>query len=60
MEEALFPGLLLLFDPMDCSSPGFPVLHHLQEFPGLPDCSIKVGQAVKQEGGSWFDESLVN
>lgn len=21
---------------------------------------IKVGQAVKQEGGSWFDESLVN
>ena len=22
----------ILWDPMDCSTPGFPVLHHLQEF----------------------------
>ena len=24
--------LLSLYDPMDCSTPGFPVLHHLLEF----------------------------
>ena len=52
MEEALFPGLLLLFDPMDCSSPGFPVLHHLQEFPGLPDCNILLEGPQKQCGHS--------
>ena len=23
---------LTLFDPMDCRTPGFPVLHHLPEF----------------------------
>ena len=23
---------LTLYDPMDCSMPGFPVLHHLPEF----------------------------
>ena len=23
---------LTLCDPMDCSTPGFPVIHHLQEF----------------------------
>ena len=23
---------LILYDPMDCSTPGFPVLHHLPEF----------------------------
>ena len=26
---------LALRDPMDCSMPGFPVLHHLPEFPSV-------------------------
>ena len=26
------PSCQTLFDPMDCSMPGFPVLHHLLEF----------------------------
>ena len=38
-------------------------LEPLREEPmvhGNNHLQIKVGQAVKQEGGSWFDESLVN
>ena len=52
MEEALFPGLLLLLLPMGCSTPRFPVLPYLPGFPGLPDCSILLEEMGKQCGHS--------
>ena len=32
---SVFPLCPTLCDPMDCSTLGFPVLHHLPEFPQI-------------------------
>ena len=40
-----------LCDPMDCSTPGLPVLHHLLEFAQTPEGTEPGGKSSKRERG---------